>query len=67
MNFEILPIRMGIDLAIPYRLMINERVTNAHQYAFGDHKKGRVSVFKPESNPFFFSPKVLSVHFLQDI
>ena len=43
-HFDLLPLRLGIDKAIPLALIINELVTNVMKHAFTDGRPGEIRI-----------------------
>ena len=44
LRFELEPVTLNIDQAVPCALILNELVTNAVKYAFPDHRAGEILV-----------------------
>ncbi len=47
-RFDLFPLRLGIDKAIPLALIINELVTNAMKHAFADGRLGEIHILLQE-------------------
>ena len=43
-RFDLLPLRLSVDKAIPLALIINELLTNAMKHAFADGRPGEISI-----------------------
>jgi len=44
LNIEVPDIKLGIDTAIPLGLLINETITNALKYGFGEEGEGEINI-----------------------
>ncbi len=44
LTIDVEPIALGVDLAIPCGLIINELISNCLKYAFPEHRKGEIRV-----------------------
>lgn len=49
-TYNLSPIELNIDQAIPCGLILNELLTNAVKYAFPNHKKGKINISVTEYN-----------------
>lgn len=49
-TYNLAPIELNIDQAIPCGLILNELLTNAVKYAFPDYKKGKINISVTEYN-----------------
>ncbi len=55
-RLDILGVFLGIDIAIPLALLINELITNSLKYAFPDERKGGISIsFKKKNRAYILS------------
>ncbi len=59
LTINVEPIALGVDLAIPCGLIINELISNCLKYAFSGRRKGeiRVSLHSSEKNSFILAIK----------
>ncbi len=56
LDFEMEPLIINIETAIPLGLMLNELLSNAYRHAFSDNTKGSITVsFKKEKAPNFYA------------
>ena len=54
LDFEMEPLIINIETAIPLGLMLNELLSNAYRHAFSDNTKGSITVsFKKEKDGLF--------------
>ena len=51
LDFQLDPIEVGIERAVPCALILNELLSNAFKYAFADGRAGRVLVSLRQSEP----------------
>ena len=49
-QFDLFPVELDINQAIPVGLILNEAITNAIKHAFGNKKEGKVNVTFKENN-----------------
>ena len=50
-RFDLLPLRLSVDKAIPLALIINELLTNAMKHAFADGRPGEISISLQKRRP----------------
>ena len=51
LSFDMHPIEVDVDTAIPLGLIVNELVTNSLKHAFPSNQKGKISIVLRKSNP----------------